>query len=249
MRLLSTVVLAGLLIIGCTDRPSSSLVESQNGVELPAATSTATSAMQAGASHVSTTPAIGPALAGRTGELVNPNDDTMVFLYYGLAGVRPPLEQWVEEDARVMRAPAFDKASLRSAVKAELESAATGVRSIGFIRLSMNANLSDYDPTYGEFSVRALAPSSTLEFSALRHKVSLRFSNGRVAQIWRVPAAEAQVIRDKIGPYGRVSLDALLRIVSVQPSSAGGTITTEIIEYEMRESQRGLTIGRVQVVQ
>jgi hypothetical protein len=190
-----------------------------------------------------------PTLPGRTAELVNPNDDTMVLLYYDLAGIRPPFDQWVEADTRVHMAPALEKAALRNAVRAELESAAAGVRNVGFLRISTNANLSDYDPTYGEFSVRAVAPSSTLEFKALRHNVSLRFSNGRVAQIWRVTPAEAQLIRDKVGRYGSVQLDALLRIASVQPGPAGGTIMTEVIEYEMRDAQRGQMIGRVQVVQ
>jgi len=174
----------------------------------------------------------------------------MIFLYYDLAGVKPPLDQWVEQDTRVQFATAFDKAAVRTTVRAELESAAAAVRGVGFIRVSMNAGLSDYDPTYGEFSVRALAPSSTLEFSTLSNKVSVRFANGRVAQLWRVPPQEAQVVRDKVGGYGNdVTLDALLRIVSVQPGNAGGTITTEVIEYEMRETRRGLTIGRVQVAQ
>lgn len=172
----------------------------------------------------------------------------MVFLYFDLAGIQPPLDQWVDQDYRVSSAAAFDKAAVRTAVRGELESAAAAVRGVGFIRVTMNADLSDYDPTYGEFSVRALAPSSMLTFNARNNKVSLRFANGRVAQVWRVPPDEAQVVRDKIGGYGGgVTLDALLRIMSVQPSHAGGTITTEVVEYEMRETRRGLTIGRVQV--
>ena len=41
-----------------------------------------------------------------------------------------------------------------------------GIR-IGVTRLSLNsANLSDHDPTYGEFTVRALAPSAGIPFDA-----------------------------------------------------------------------------------
>jgi hypothetical protein len=87
-------------------------------------------------------------------------------------------------------------------------------------------------------------------YSALGQKVSLNFRNGRTAQIWRVPAAEAQTIRDKLGNYGaNVGLDVLLRIAEVQPGPGGGTIVTDVIEYEMREQRTGMTIARVQVAQ
>lgn len=190
-----------------------------------------------------------PGMQGRTAEIVNPDNSAVVLLYYDLAGLAPPIDRWVEDDGRVKFAQPIDKAATRAAVRAELESAAAAVRGIGFIRLSIHANLSDYDPAYGEFTVRAFAPSSVVSFDAFGQKVSLKFGNGRTAQIWRVPPAQAQAIRDKVGYFHNVSLDALLRIASVQPGPAGGTFTTEVIEYEMREAQRGLTIGRVQVEQ
>lgn len=259
MRLFSSIVV-GFLITACSDQHSPDTTESQDASVLdPTPSAVASQRGTSVASINATTPPSAPnangtstrapAISGRTGELVNPDDHAMIFLYFDLAAIQPPFDQWVDQDHRVSSAAAFDKAAVRTAVRGELESAAAAVRGVGFIRVTMNANLSDYDPTYGEFSVRALAPSSTLEFQARSNKVSLRFANGRMAQIWRVPPAEAQVVRDKIGGYGSgVTLDALLRISSVQPSHAGGTITTEVIEYEMRETRRGLTVGRVQVV-
>ena len=190
------------------------------------------------------------AFAHRKGELLNPDDSTIVFLYYDLTGMTPPIADWVEQDNRVQYAPGLDKAARRTAVKSELESAAAAVRGMGMLRLSMNANLSEYDPTYSEFQVRALAPSSIVTYSALGQKVSLSFRNGRNAQIWRVPADQAQTIRDKIGSFGaNVGLDVLLRIAEVQPGPGGGTIATDVVEYEMREQRTGMTIGRVQVAQ
>ena len=125
-----------------------------------------------------------------------------------------------------------------------------GVRDVGLIRLSLqSADLSEYDPSYGEFTVRALAPSSVIQFNALGEKVSLRFGNGKTAQIWRVPAADAQAIRDKITSYG-VSLDVLLKITAVDLGSGGGTLTADVLEYEMRDKSRsGLTIARVRLGQ
>jgi hypothetical protein len=195
--------------------------------------------------------AAGPALGGRTGELVNPDNNTVVFLYYDLAGITPPIDNWVEQDSRVKMAPAIEKAALRTAIRGELEAGLAAARGVGFIRLSLNsANLSDYDPTYGEFTVRALAPSSVVEFAGFGQKVSLKFANGRTAQIWKVPPEEAQAIRDKVGGgFYNVELDTYLKITAVQPGPGGGTITTQILEYEMRESRTGTTIVRVQVPQ
>jgi hypothetical protein len=203
----------------------------------------------ADSSAAAASPATGP-FANRKGELLNPDDSTIVFLYYDLSGMKPPIADWVEQDNRVQFAPGLDKAARRDAVKKELEAAAAAVRGMGALRLSMNANLSEYDPTYSEFQVRALAPSSVVTYSALGQKVSLNFRNGRTAQIWRVPAAEAQTIRDKLGSYGsNVGLDVLLRIAEVQPGPGGGTIVTDVLEYEMREQRSGMTIARVQVAQ
>lgn len=193
-----------------------------------------------------------PSLAGSvppTGgrELVNPDPNTMVFLYYQLAHLPLPLETWVEDDSRVRFAPAPERAPHRAAVRSELESAAAAVKGVGAIRLTMNANLSDYDPTYGEFTVRALAPSSIVPFNALGQKVSMTFTNGQTAQIWRVPPADAQAVRDKIGYSGNVDIDVLSRITGVLPGPGGGTITTEVLEYEMRQTRSGAVIGRVRI--
>jgi len=187
-------------------------------------------------------------LGGRTGELVNPDNNAMIFLYYDLAGIAPPVDRWVEDDSRVKYGAAIDKPAQRSAVRSELEAGMAAVKGAGVIRLSLNnANLSDYDPTYGEFTVRALAPSSVVSFDALGQKVSLRFGNGKYAQIWRVPPAEAQGIRDKLANYNNVELDVLLAIKSVVPGPAGGTITADVVEYELRETRGGTIVARVQM--
>ena len=152
----------------------------------------------------------------------------------------------MEQDGRLRVAPPADKASLRTAIRQELEAGAASVRDVGLLRLSLNnAQLSHYDPGYGEFTVRALAPSSVVSFDHFGQKVELRFGNGRSAQVWKVPEAEAQSITDRVGNYAAVQLDALLRIGSVQPGAGGGTIVVDILEYELRETRGGTTIARV----
>ncbi|MDY6947470.1 MAG: hypothetical protein SXG53_17305 [Pseudomonadota bacterium] len=231
----TSLALVVLLTAACGDNqatpaPSSTLAPNA------AATSTAPGAGATGNSPMSQ----------RRGELINPDDSTMVFLYYDLARLSPPIDSWVEEDRRVRSAPGPDKAAKRTAVRTELEAGAAGVRDAGTIRLTMNAKLSDYDPTYEEFTVRALSPSSTVTYSALGQEISMRFANGNDAQVWRVPKAASQLIRDRIG-YSGASLDALLQIAAVQPAPAGGTIVVNVVEYELRENRGGATLGRVRI--
>jgi hypothetical protein len=175
---------------------------------------------------------------------VNPEPLAVVLLRHDLAGTAPPLARWVEQDARVAHVPAIEKQGQREVVRAELDSAFASVRDVGALRLSMDADLSDYDPTYGEFTVRSLAPSSVVTFDAMQEHVELRFANGLDAQTWRVPAEEAQLVRDKLGPMRRVMLDVLVRITDLQP---GGTIVTEVVEYEMRVEPSGERLARVRI--
>jgi len=217
-----------------------------------AAVALATAETEAGGTAAASRPAAPQAATpapaapgGRTGELVNPDEITMVLLYHELAGVPAPLDQWVENDNRVTFAAGPDKAARREQVRAELAAALAAVRGTGYIRLTLNDHLSDYDPGYGEFTLRALAPSSTVSFRALQQEVALGFGNGRDAQTWAVPAAQAQVIQDSFR-YGRdVVLDLLLKITAAQPATRGGTIITDVLEYEIRTQQGNKLLGRV----
>lgn len=192
-------------------------------------------------------PPAAPGLQGRDGELLNPDSSTMVLLYYDLADIPAPIQQWLDDDMRVRMAPNSEKPATRDLVRRELEAGVAGVRKVGTIRLTMHANLGDYDTTYEEFTVRALAPSSVVEFKAFGQNVALKFGNARAAQTWRVPAKEAQAVRDRIGFPSDVSVDALLQIRDVHAAPEGGTITANVIEYELRENRGGTLLGRVQL--
>lgn len=187
-----------------------------------------------------------PGLPGRTEELAQPDDASMVFLYYDLSGITPPIDAWIERDSRVSMAPPADKAAVRDQVRAELTAGLRSVERIGWLRMPLNADLSDYDPSYQEFTVRAFAPSSVFEIRALGEKVQLKFRNARAAQTWQVPADQAQLIRDKLR-YSSATVDALLKIVEVRPAPGAGAILADVVEYEIRDSRGGQLIGRVDV--
>lgn len=190
-------------------------------------------------------PAAG-APATRAGELKDPDGSTMVYLYHDLVHVPAPVDDWVEQDSRVKLAAPIDKAAQRTAVRAEIAGGLAAVQKIGVLHLSLNANLSDYDPSYGEFTVRAFAPSSILTFSGLGEKVSLKYDNPRAAQTWKVPAADAQTMRDRISISGNIVADATLRIIGAEADSGGGSITVRIIEYQLRDERGGQALTRIQ---
>jgi hypothetical protein len=256
MRILSMTALA-LALVACGDSSQQGSASASGGSSVAAARSSsavsedgaqapASRAASADSSPSRAAPAAAASgIGGRTGELLNPADSTVVLLYHDLADIAPPIDQWVEADMRVTSAPGSEKAARRNQVRGEIQAAAAAVRGIGFIRLSMNADLSDYDSTYGEFTVRALAPSAVVTFKAFNQQVSLRFGNGRDAQVWAVSQEQASAIRDELGYSRSVSLDALLRVTGVQPAPNGGTIITEVVEYEMRVARNGKLLGRV----
>jgi hypothetical protein len=192
-----------------------------------------------------------PASAGdfgsRAGELANPDDSTMVLLYHDLAGLPVPVDRWVENDSKVKSGAPADRASLRDRVHAAITSGAAGVKQIGVVRLTMRANLSEYDPSYSEFTVRALAPSSVVSWKAFDENVSLKFGNAQKAQTWSVSKEEAQAVRDRIQYVGLVEINVLAKIKHVQPGPDGGHIMADVVEYELRNTSSGTTVGRVKI--
>jgi hypothetical protein len=189
-------------------------------------------------------------LAARTGELTNPDDATMVFLYYDLAGIAPPIDRWVEKDYRVYGARGADRAAQRAAVKAAFEAGMAAVRGVGVIHLTSEADLGDYDPTYGEFTVGALSPGSAFTFSApaLNQTIRLTLDNGLVAQTWSVPQDRVQPISDKIGT-DPLTLETTLKVDKVLPGTDGGTIVARVLSWQLRNARDGTPIARVKVPQ
>lgn len=243
----ASLALAVWVLTGCgKDAP-----ESVSGIDSKAPATSASAAVpapepssSAPAASAGTAPAA-PALAGRSGELTNPEDMAMVMLYHDLAGIPAPIARWVEADNRLQFAPGPQKAALREQITGEFEAARDAVRNVGVLRITLaDAQLSDYDPGYGEYTIRAISPSSTIQYKTLGTEVTLKFDNARTAQLWRVPPDEAQRVADTLGNHGRAALDLTLAVTGVVPGTAGGTLTTRIVEYELRAQRGGQTLAR-----
>lgn len=244
-------VAAFLMLSGCGKDAPESATAADGTPPVSSTPVVATSASSAPASEDSASAAPATAaLAGRSGELTNPEDTAMVMLYLDLAGIPAPIARWVEADNRLQFAPGPQKAALREQITDEFGAARDAVRNVGVLRITLaDAQLSDYDPGYGEYTIRALSPSSTISYKTLGTEVTLKFDNARTAQLWRVPPDEAQRIADTLGNYGRAALDLTLAVTGVVPGTAGGTLTTRIVEYELRAQRGGQTLARTKLTQ
>lgn len=239
-----TPLLLGLCVLGagCS---SSGDADAQPAGAAPTARAAETSQQAApSAAQRPEARANGP-FAARRGELANPDDSTLVLLYHDLAGIAVPLDLWADEDQRVRQATGAQRAARRAEARAELEAALRAVQDIGTLRLALNDRLSEYDPEYGEYTLRALAPSSSVSYRAWNRQVGLRFGNGRHAQTWRVDATEAATVEDSFR-FGRdVVLDVLLQITGVEPGPAGGTLVADVVELELRTQQGNRLLARL----
>ncbi|MGN6656946.1 MAG: hypothetical protein ACTHJ9_16580 [Rhodanobacter sp.] len=247
MRMIQTprtalcLVLAALLLAGCGKSPAAP------GAAAAAREPAAAAATPAQPVGVGASGADAGGLTGRSGTLNNPDNATMVFLYYDLAGITPPVDQWVEDDHRVRYAPGVDKAAHRAAVRAEFEAGLAAVRGVGVLQLTLQAGLSSYDPTYGEFTVGALSPGAVYTFKAQGQTINLKFDNALTAQSWSVPKDQAQAIVDRVG-NDSLLLDATLHIRKVLPGPGGGTVVAHVDSWNLRDSRSGSTVARVTAI-
>lgn len=243
----SAILAIALLGTGCNGHPMAHGTGTAATTD-PVAASGADSAGIDNAHAGPSTPApgMGGNLGGRTGVLTDPSNTQMVFLYYDLAGIPPPIDQWVEQDPRVQSAPGASKAALRTQVRTELQAGLTAVRGVGVLHLTTRANVSQYDPSYGEFTVGALSPASEYTFDALNQHVTVKLDNGLAAQTWSVPKDKAQAITDQLGDANPV-LDVILKVTKALPDLQGGTLVADVQSWTLRDASHGTTFARVDV--
>jgi hypothetical protein len=176
-----------------------------------------------------------PSIAGRTTDLADPSAEQVVIVLHQLAALPLPLEEWAERDARVTGARGGDRAQQRAMVRAELEAIDAAMRQVGVLRLSIDgARLSEYDAGYGEFTIGALAPSSTIPYRAFGREVAITFANAASVQTLSMPADSARVLLDAIGAYRDPAIDLVLALTGAIPDRQGGTVQARVVQYELR---------------
>lgn len=234
----------GLLLSACGQGSNG------NGAAAPGAEASGTIPAGRGGSEAADAPPLATGaptanLAGRTREVGNPDDFTMVLLSYSLSGATPPIDKWIEGDTSVRFAQPIDREAARNALRQKIDAGLAAARDIGLIRLTMDADLSDFDPSYNEYTIRALAPSSMVTFRTFDEQVSVTFNNAEQAQRWSIDPRQAQLIRDKVQYGSGATIEMLLRISGSTPNGGAGTITTTVLSYELRSHRDGTTLARV----
>ncbi len=188
-----------------------------------------------------------PVTTGRGGVLTNPSGDDLIALVYSVSGAPAPIEKWVNEKVRYT-AP-LDRPRRREESTAAFGALMQSVADAGFLQLEINADLSEYDPTYNEFLIRDLSAASYLTFRSetTNESITVKFRNGGRAQVWSVPREELQSVVDKMTMGHMVRLLLTLKIAGATPAANGGTIHTDIVEYEIFDQMNGARLGRVRV--
>jgi hypothetical protein len=239
------LVIAGLLLVTACGKGTEG-----GGSTPPAADASGTATpgvveAAAGDAPAATESASAASLAGRTRTLSNPDDFTMVLLYYSLSGAKPSVDKWIEDDATVRYAPPADRDGARKALRQKIEAGLAAAHDVGLVRLTMDANLSDFDPSYNEYTIRAISPSSVVYFKSFGEQVSVKFDNAEKAQRWSIDPKEAQSIRDRVQYGSGATIELLARITGTTPDASAGTINTTIISYELKAHRDGSTLARV----
>ena len=180
----------------------------------------------------------------RTRRVSQPNDDTIGWIAMDWAGIATPKQDWARS-IRESRAGGteFSRAEQTAAIKRELELAAEEGRGVGFLDLTISAQLSEYDSDYQEFYIDTFSPGSQITFrpfrtpyrkpDIFRDGVKIRFSNADAAQILTVPPQEAEEIVSKLQPFRPISIEAKLKIDRVVPAANSAEIWVTVSGYTL----------------
>src|SRR5690606_3551243 len=181
----------------------------------------------AGVSVALASPRTPAAPAGASGfgtrELAHPEDLQMLLLGYRLQGREPPLSEWAAAQHAVARANEFERGKVREQEQARLQAVYEGTEGVGLLRLNVNANFGEYDPSRGGYYLDAFTPGSVFRFSARAapppfqvETLSLRIDNPGELNFWPLDPAAAQDILARNNGQRRVTLDSRLRITGVR---------------------------------
>lgn len=238
----STWLMSGLLALTACGNPSAG--DNQATASGSPSAATSTDGGEAAPADAGAAATAGASLAGRTRELSNPDDFAMVLLYYSLSGTPAPIDKWVEADMDVRIAKPIDKEVARQAARRKIEAGLAAAKDVGTLRLTMDAGLSEFDPTYNEFTIRTLSPSSSATFRSFDEQVSVKFDNGDKAQRWSVDPKDARSINDRVQYGSSATIEMVLKITGSTPTASGGTITTNVLSYEIKSRRDGTTLVR-----
>lgn len=155
----------------------------------------------------------------------------MVRVYYGAAGLPPPIEQWAERvssrlDKNLLPEEAWKRAT------AEATAQWTALKDLRCVTLRTESNIGRYDTAHGGLIIDAFGPSTFYTFSDYGEQVRLKIRNTEQAMVWPMPADRAQALLANNGLYGS-TIVARLSIVSARPTQSGGVIEAEVDSFDV----------------
>lgn len=232
--ILSLLLLGTGLLAGCgakEDTPADAAADAS----LPAAvygaareTAPQPAAKAKGAAPAGQTPA--PASAPRFGEAVldYPDDLQMTMLAFRLTNRAPPLEDWAAEEYEVRRADEFSRAGRLRAETERLAGIYEATANVGFLRMRLSSQISQYDPDRGGYYLTTFAPGSTYNFSG-REKVIIQIDNAREAYFWPMDAEAAQSVLQHTSR--NVTIDARIRVTGTERRTSGLVLKGRLADY------------------
>lgn len=173
--------------------------------------------------------------------LSHPDDLQMVMLGYRLRGIMPPLQQWAEAQYAVRTANEFEREATLKSERDRLQAIYDGTAGIGYLRLGVSAELSEYDAARGGYYFTAFTPGSVFNFSAqpgsTAERIAMRVENEEELNFWPLDATAAQeVLRQS--RWRKVDLDSYFRITGVTQRGSGPTINVRLQRYMIVSDQR-----------
>ncbi len=240
--LLGTALAAAILCCGCkhaaTDAPSAT--SNAGGTSGSAATA-------ASQGSPTSAPPGGEASSTDSGggkQLVSPDAEDVVFLYYGLSGEDPSLSEIADLSTASKE---FGRAEAHAKIEAQLKAKLDAVKGVKFLQVNLNNSFGQYDEKYKEYDFD-LGTGTSIPFTAYGRNVELVLTNGGLAQSWKLdPPDAAEVLRKNGGGRG-VRLVLHLRVLDAPPSAGDSRlrIDVRILDYDIL-SYRGDRLGRVVV--
>jgi hypothetical protein len=177
-----------------------------------------------------------------------PDPLQLLMLAYRLAGQTPPIDTWALQASSLISADEFSRPAVLKAEIERLTAVFASTADVGFVRLTTDGNLSEYDAARGGYYLPAFESGIRYEFEAYREKLGLQVANSADAYLWPLKPDEARETLKKAG-MRTVGVDMKLAIVRASRRSSGLQLETRVLDYRVISRQYGnpAVLGAVQL--
>jgi hypothetical protein len=145
--------------------------------------------------------------------------------YYQLANSQPPIEKWADAAPSVRQANEFGKQAAAEKEVSRLRAELYSLADVGFVRLNINMEFSQYDASLGEYTLRGFGADNYLQYSCFADKqLRVRLDNSPWAQSWPLKPAEAEQVLQRNGGSRSIVAVSRIELVGAEPDSQQGPL-------------------------